>query len=298
MHQRQAARIGSLCALLLASASYARAASITLAWDANPEPHVAGYLVYFGNQSGQYYGTVDAGNQTSITLPWLLDGAPYYFVVRAYTATGLLSPPSVEVSRRVGIPFSVAGDFDGDSRADMTVYRPSSGQWFLRSIDDNGWWSVYQWGENGDIPVPGDYDGDSKMDPAVYRPSTGVWWLLESSTNYATWIINQWGTGGDVPVAGDYDGDGKTDMAVYRPSTGVWYLLESSTNHSTWIELQWGISGDTPTPGDYDGDGKTDVAVYRPSTGVWYLLESSTNHSTWIVLEWGIGGDIPVLRSP
>lgn len=71
------------------------AASVRLDWSAVPEPDVAGYLVYYGTASGQYFGTeadrgpspVDAGNVTSITLDELENGRLYYFAVSAYDAS-------------------------------------------------------------------------------------------------------------------------------------------------------------------------------------------------------------------
>jgi hypothetical protein len=177
-------------------------------------------------------------------------------------------------------------DFDGDGRADLAVYRPSTGTGYFRFSGGSG--ATYSGGLSTDIPVPGDYDGDGRTDVAAFRPSTGVWYILQSSTQ--TPVTFTWGGPGDIPTPGDYDGDGKTDIAVFRPSTSTWYVVLSSTGMG--VTYTWGGPGDIPVPRDYDGDGKTDVAVYRPSTGVWYIFRSGT--ATGFSYTWGAIGDIPV----
>ena len=133
-------RLSRLAAIVLffsLSGALAEAATVTLAWDGSSDPSVTGYTLYWGNQSGAYTASLNVGNVTQASVPALTDGMPYYFVVRAYNASGTQSAPSVEVSRRVGVPFSVRGDFDGDHRSDISVFRPSSGVWYLLTSQSN-----------------------------------------------------------------------------------------------------------------------------------------------------------------
>ena len=66
-------------------------------------------------------------------------------------------------------------DFNGNGGADLAVFRPSSGHWFINGVGSP------QFGLPGDIPVPGDYDGNGVADIAVYRPSTGQWFVSGGS---------------------------------------------------------------------------------------------------------------------
>jgi hypothetical protein len=186
---------------------------------------------------------------------------------------------------------STFGDVDSDGKADLTVYRPSSGVWYTLLSKFPGSYTSAQWGLSNDEIVPGDFDGDGKMDTAVWRPSSGVSYILKSSAQ-GGYTCTQWGVSSDIPVSGDYDGDGKADIAVWRPSTGVWYV-QPSGSPGTYTARQWGISTDIPVPGDYDGDSKTDIAVWRPSTGIWYMLKSSATNA-YTSMQWGVTSDIPV----
>src|SRR5207245_10029785 len=60
-------------------------------------------------------------------------------------------------------------DYDADGMADLSVFRPSTGDWYIqRSVTPQGSYRVH-WGISTDKPVPADYDGDFKTDIAVWR---------------------------------------------------------------------------------------------------------------------------------
>ncbi len=187
----------------------------------------------------------------------------------------------------------VAGDFDGDGRRDVAVYRASAYTWFIWA--SSAGYMQAGWGGPGDIPVPADYDGDGKTDIAVFRPATGQWFIRKSTGGLS---IVSWGAGslGDVPVPRDYDGDAKADIAVYRSTTGEWFIARSGGGVTA---MTWGVPslGDIPVAADYDGDGRADIAVYRASTGAWFRVLSGGGSSAGI--SWGAPsaaglGDTPV----
>ena len=219
-----------------------------------------------------------ATNYTGMNLPLLADfngdGKPDFVTFREATGewsvrvTNFKFPTRLPEAFCTGCEFNghwqwglpgdvpVPADYDGDGFAELAVWRPSDGLWFLR-MSSNGYdrslAQVYQWGLPGDIPIVGDFDGDKRTDLAVWRPSNGTWYIVYASTSYSHAVFRQvqWGLPGDVPVVGDYDGDGRTDLAVWRPSTGFWYILFSSVSYNDAFasSFQWGLPGDVPLSG-------------------------------------------------
>ena len=172
-------------------------------------------------------------------------------------------------------------DFDGDGKTDVSVFRPSEGNWYIfNSLTNTA--LVSRFGLSGDKLTPADYDGDGKADVAVYRG--GIWYLNRSRDGFSA---VQFGLADDKPQAGDYDGDGKADVAVFRPSDGTWYVNQSRDGFTAF---RFGLSIDRPVAADYDGDGKTDFAVYRD--GVWYVQRSRDG---FFASQFGIAEDKPVI---
>lgn len=192
------------------------------------------------------------------------------------------STSDIAIVRYLGdaaVPRPAQFDFDGDRRADVSVFRPSDRVWYLNQ-STNGF-SATQFGLSTDKITPADYDGDGRTDIAIFRD--GTWWRINSSNSRV--VAVPFGQAGDLPVPADYTGDGRDELAVYR--NGQWWALDLSNNQSSLVNF--GLATDKPVAADYDGDGRVDQAVYR--NGEWYLNRSTLGYA---VAQFGLASDIPV----
>ncbi len=90
--------------LLLLFAQGVHAATVTVTWNQNTEPDVAGYKVYYGtaprNQAA-YANSVGVTGRTTTSAVLTLGAGTYYFAVTASDTAGNESAYSTEVSATV-----------------------------------------------------------------------------------------------------------------------------------------------------------------------------------------------------
>jgi len=79
------------------------AGTITLAWDANIEPDLAGYKIHYGLSSGDYTTIIDVKNVTEVKLDGFANGKTYYFAATAYDEDNNESAYSEELTHTFSI---------------------------------------------------------------------------------------------------------------------------------------------------------------------------------------------------
>jgi hypothetical protein len=188
----------------------------------------------------------------------------------------------------------VTGDYDGDARDDLAIYRPGASGVYWILLSTTGAVRADVWGMTGDLvqAVP-DYDGDARADLGVQRGT--AYWRKLSSTGAADAVF--WGGASDAHQSADHDGDARTDVAVVQIVGGTsqqWWTRSSLTGTPVapyGNGFFFGTNTDHRVSADYDGDSRTDVAVWTPGNGAWWVQGTKSGLNATI---WGASGDLPV----
>ena len=149
-----------LLLFLAPGASALHTAMVTLAWDSNDEPDLAGYRVYYGPTSNNYKYSVDVGKVNSCTISGLVEGKTYYFAATAYDTNMNESEFSLEIDYLVPTI-----DTDGDGYTDSNDDFPDDPTEWL-DTDDDGIGNNADEDDDGD-GMPDFWEDDHELNPLV-----------------------------------------------------------------------------------------------------------------------------------
>ncbi|MEO7916212.1 MAG: proprotein convertase P-domain-containing protein [Dokdonella sp.] len=212
-----------------------------------------------------------------------------------------------------------SGDYDGDMRDDLAVYRqPSIGQPAgpLQLVIRNTASATTRvvalgTGANFDefVSAGFDYTGNAMADIAVQRTdpmvTNGALYTLLDGRSGSQISQFPFEKNSDFVMPGNYVGNGLYDITASRTETiaavpGRSYYTRDTATGIAQPLVRFGVVNDVRVGGDYDGDGLSDYAIWRPSATVGmsqFQVRLSTNTATVWTVAGGVQGDFPVAGS-
>ena len=249
--------------------------------------HLASVTVAVGQHvdQGAMIGTVgDTGNSRGSHLHF--EERVGKSVVDPFFAGAAYRYGAITSANCVDVP--LAGNFVGDPRAEMAVFRRGRRSTFLVSSPDAATISL-PFGKAFDEPLLGDWNGDGQADVGVRTPRTSTF-KLRVAAGQVTRV--RFGVPSDQPVSGDWDGNGVTDIGVRRSAEGTFHQrMPDGSSSPVWL----GDADDLPVTGDWDGDRRTDLGVFDQATATFTLRTVGADGlSVLHVHQFGAPGDLPV----
>ncbi len=117
-----------LTCMILIIAQVASASSVTLTWNRNQEPDIAGYKIYWGKISGHYSNSATVQDRAntpptrSYTIDNLEPGTTYYFSITAFDLAGQESVFSDEATIQIAAGDDGNGDSEGSGATSWTEW--------------------------------------------------------------------------------------------------------------------------------------------------------------------------------
>jgi len=265
----------TLCLILMLPV-IAWSASVTMTWDRNQEPDIAGYRIYYGTQSGIYNNTItinDSATQPlerNYTVDGLGEGVTYYFALKTFDQAGQISDYSAEASQTI----PCAGGSTTPIGVDLDLEELAG-----EPLDNFDRYPIFS----------GDVNGDG-LDDIVFFGYNGTYVALSNGSGFdapSLWIANfTYGAGGWVSqdryprMLADVNGDGLADLIAFG-YRGVGFAISNGAGFDTptwWIaNFTYGAGGwisQKESPRivlDLNGDSKADIIGLQGDNVLLYI---------------------------
>lgn len=290
-----------VCTCAMSSARDAHAATATLAWDPVPDTYI-GYLLYWGTQPGVYTDVLNTGTQATARVLGLRSATTYYFVVKAYNTSAMVSEPSAEVAVTTPALAPNVTDLNGDSKFDLLWQHDTTREvavWYMGGAQSDTLVSGASLGAaiGWTLASAADLNADGKTDLIWQNDATrqvAVWYMTGAEGTVImdwAWVAPDPLPGWRVVGARDFNNDMRIDLVWMHDATrqaAVWYLggPEGSTMQSwAWLASRgpgpWKIVG----VGDFNSDEAPDLVWQHDTTRqvtVWYMAgPGGTTMTDW-----------------
>jgi hypothetical protein len=277
--------------LWLGLAAPVSAATVTLAWDPNPEPDVSNYNVFVRTANGSFTTGIPVGNRTNWTFTGLQGGVQYYFAVQAQSPSGLSALSQIPYT----MPFPNApgteqsrSDFNADGKFDLIWQNQTTGQLIAWHMNGAATLSARfltpsQVAREWKLKGSGDLNQDGKADLIWEHSVTGdlYYYLMDGTMAFAMGPLSPSKVDPAWQIASvrDLDRDGFPDILWNNINTGqviAWYMNGATMVRQGWInqnplaDKNWRVRGTA----DFDRDGQADVVWQHEQTGqpmLWYM---------------------------
>jgi hypothetical protein len=182
---------------------------------------------------------------------------------------------------------SLAGDFNGDGKADILIKNITAGGWQIYLANADGSFRLGSTITEGPYsmvdPRIADFNGDGNADILINIATVGFWtgigWQIYLSNGDGTFRLGsplgayaQWLN----PQVADFNGDGKADILIdtsYVSSNTGWqiYLSNGDGSFRLGSSLPASTGWVNPLVADFNGDGKADILINTGAGWVPYL---------------------------
>lgn len=256
----------------------------------------------FGNASDTFIDADYDGDGITDPAVWV-NATPSHFTIRRSSRPADV-PVTINLGQ-VGDDPSHAGDYDGDGRDDMAIYRPGA----TAGADSHTYIQITNGplrdlvtGENGAFASGGiDYSGDGKADMAIQANAGGgvATFRIYDGTTGAIITNFNFGSPNEIIVLGNHAGNALGDITTIASSGGAFaWTTRDGQSGVGQPSVNLGVSStDLVLTGDYDGDGLDDYAVWHPSAtpgSSKFIVRPSSNTATTIEVPLGANGDYAV----